>query len=395
MAREPTVGTSVRPDAPIDLINAEVWFLGMSRKMRVGMFQTLSLARSGKAIASGIGLFAAFASFPALAGPPALLEQAGRYLGAGWGDGYHACKDGGCRPGADLPPGSYTTQFTKRTKPASDCGGIYPPQTGLPRQLRHLAPGCDSTQVFSGRSIIQDSPMSLPLQAPGASAIPHPPMQPIPIEPLEREMRDDGSTLQPATPPAPATTPKPIPTPAPLTPSTEPSLLDENDPRLDLPPAWEEGQASDSLLPGSDLQSPENSGVQPSEELSSPSDRSMDLLPDVEELPSPSLEDASLLDERLLNESEEQSIQEDPDALLPQPSLDPLMEQLPAPKGMKLDSASMPRGYQPLVRSNPYVGSRTPGTSRPVSAPSVRRLPVNSYKVNLNAQRQWKPVRQP
>ncbi len=32
------------------------------------------------------------------------IDRTGRYLGAGWGDGYHTCKGSCCRPGSDIPP---------------------------------------------------------------------------------------------------------------------------------------------------------------------------------------------------------------------------------------------------------------------------------------------------
>ncbi len=38
---------------------------------------------------------------------PNKLQQLGRACGVGWGDGYHACRCSGFRPGADLPPEPY------------------------------------------------------------------------------------------------------------------------------------------------------------------------------------------------------------------------------------------------------------------------------------------------
>ncbi len=43
----------------------------------------------------------------AVAETPSKLQQLGRLIGAGWGDGYHACKCSGNRPCADLPPRPY------------------------------------------------------------------------------------------------------------------------------------------------------------------------------------------------------------------------------------------------------------------------------------------------
>ena len=49
------------------------------------------------------------------------IQRLGRNCGFGWGDGYHACKSSGCRPGADLPPRSYSKQFSGGCLPGSLC----------------------------------------------------------------------------------------------------------------------------------------------------------------------------------------------------------------------------------------------------------------------------------
>ncbi|KLU02593.1 hypothetical protein RISK_005659 [Rhodopirellula islandica] len=41
------------------------------------------------------------------AGFPEMVERVGRFCGASWGDGYHACHSSGMRPMANLPPRSY------------------------------------------------------------------------------------------------------------------------------------------------------------------------------------------------------------------------------------------------------------------------------------------------
>ncbi|MGB7342647.1 MAG: hypothetical protein WBD20_00390 [Pirellulaceae bacterium] len=55
------------------------------------------------------------------------LQRIGRTLGCGWGDGYHACQDSGFRPGADLPPRSYSKQFGGGCLPGSPCAGSWSP----------------------------------------------------------------------------------------------------------------------------------------------------------------------------------------------------------------------------------------------------------------------------
>lgn len=86
------------------------------------------------------------------AGNPVSVDRVGRIFGFGWGDGYHACRDSGCRPGADLPPQGYADQFNSR-KACSGCGPVYPPHTALPTprhslghpvvSVPHLGNSCD------------------------------------------------------------------------------------------------------------------------------------------------------------------------------------------------------------------------------------------------------------
>ncbi|WP_197169047.1 hypothetical protein [Novipirellula galeiformis] len=64
--------------------------------------------------ASSVTIFAAMFAVCVLGGAgtaeadvPNPLQQFGRMVGAGWGDGYHACKCSGFRPLADLPPRPY------------------------------------------------------------------------------------------------------------------------------------------------------------------------------------------------------------------------------------------------------------------------------------------------
>ncbi|WP_182865083.1 hypothetical protein [Stieleria mannarensis] len=86
---------------------------------------------------------------------PATLQRVGRLLGVGWGDGYHVCRDGGCRPGADLPPHGFPDQFGHK-KCADRCGQIYPAATALPRVrhgLPHLLTGLPTLPPVSGPAV--------------------------------------------------------------------------------------------------------------------------------------------------------------------------------------------------------------------------------------------------
>lgn len=54
------------------------------------------------------------------------LDRTGRFWGAGFGDGYHACHGSGLRPGADLPPvSSHASRRNLQTFSASGCGTYY------------------------------------------------------------------------------------------------------------------------------------------------------------------------------------------------------------------------------------------------------------------------------
>ena len=67
---------------------------------------TFKRAISGAIAATVIGC----GSF-AFADTPQPVQRLGRLVGAGWGDGYHACDSSGIRPCADLPPKSYYQRF--------------------------------------------------------------------------------------------------------------------------------------------------------------------------------------------------------------------------------------------------------------------------------------------
>lgn len=102
---------------------------------------------------AALGLAAADQTLPdAHADHPATMQRLGRLLGVGWGDGYHVCRDGGFRPGADLPSHGYPDQFGHASC-RDGCGSIYPPGTGLSQVHSgppHLLTGLPSLPAVSG-----------------------------------------------------------------------------------------------------------------------------------------------------------------------------------------------------------------------------------------------------
>ena len=130
------------------------------------------------------------------------IQHVGRLLGVGWGDGYHVCRDGGFRPGADLPPKGFPDQFGPPKKRVGFGGGgeIYPPGTGLARA--HTAANsqsCDSgncdyspvgnssytsdvvDQTFSDRSVPQ--PLESKQIPPSTVTVKKSPINLSPIDP--------------------------------------------------------------------------------------------------------------------------------------------------------------------------------------------------------------------
>ncbi|MEL6109504.1 MAG: hypothetical protein AAFU85_26135 [Planctomycetota bacterium] len=118
----------------------------------------LRITQASLAIAIAIGSLGT-----ADAGKPLSLQRLGRQFGVGWGDGYHACRDGGHRPGADLAPQSYYDQFVVQKSRWAACENVYPPSTALcldgtcdskVASLSDCDGGCDDTShdaaVFGG-----------------------------------------------------------------------------------------------------------------------------------------------------------------------------------------------------------------------------------------------------
>lgn len=105
---------------------------------------------------------------------PASINRVGRWLGVGWGDGYHVCRDGGHRPGADLPPESFPDKFGAKKASAGGCqvaGGckVYPAGTALPYSCDATgAVSCDAgccDELPAEFTLVPDSGQQVDLQA--------------------------------------------------------------------------------------------------------------------------------------------------------------------------------------------------------------------------------------
>ncbi|MEM6471736.1 MAG: hypothetical protein AAF802_19405 [Planctomycetota bacterium] len=379
----------------------------------------------------------ATAGSTAFADTTSIIDRAGRLLGFGWGDGYHACRDGGCRPGADLPPGSYVQQFGSAKRRDIGHGGIYPSQTALPKRLQHLRSDCDSPlqhHLFDRGHSLDGGSSSVLMHAPVAPSVPFQnramspslpmvPSEPLPYaEPIERPSISDDTSLMPID----ELGPEPNAVDAPDADAIADDVVDDL-----LPPAWEDEsyeQATPKALPNVEEIAPSET-FEPEtifepqttqREAPSPSDQgssllpeetlmpSNELLPDNSLLPAPMKEDDSLL----LDENEVELIPDGPsldDELLPKDELvrPPFVEQLPTPPGAKLDSTALPRGYGNVVRINPYVrgskvttarkGIRTvqPSSTLKSVPPRTKARPTAIRSTASPERRQWSPVKQP
>lgn len=143
-----------------------------------------------------------------LAGSSALadnphVQRIGRWLGVGWGDGYHVCRDNGFRPGADLPPHGYPHQFGPQAKPAA-CGQIYPPGTAMIRKQSAACDvgGCDAGNIGHDLMPQSSTPQSVNL---APVVIPKPVMdQAIQAPPRQTYSLSPPATSQPSATPAPS-----------------------------------------------------------------------------------------------------------------------------------------------------------------------------------------------
>ncbi len=103
----------------------------------------------------------------AWAGFPKPLETAGRLYGVYWGDGYHACASSGIRPGADLPPKSYSARHRSGSRVAREgilhrIGATYYDRFDAANARACGSPGCGSgacdcgpVTVIHGSQVIQ------------------------------------------------------------------------------------------------------------------------------------------------------------------------------------------------------------------------------------------------
>lgn len=151
------------------------------------------------------------------------VNRLGRLVGAGWGDGYHACASSGRQWGADLPPRSYAD----RQQPSLQCRAatFYDQFDWVP--AHHQAGGCDSFGcdsaseiLIDGSQVIQNSTSIRPpsTRAPvptlskpiGAVAPDATSMNRMPPAPIRRRVQSDRLTETPPSieslAPRPATT---------------------------------------------------------------------------------------------------------------------------------------------------------------------------------------------
>ena len=120
--------------------------------------------------------------YAVFAGKPEPVQRVGRFFGAGWGDGYHACETSGFRPAANLPPKSYYQRYghsgclSKLGGGGATCssafGNLYGSVSGY--GTKHCShggacdqPHCDSPGCDSAYATGEMSPVSL---APGSLA---------------------------------------------------------------------------------------------------------------------------------------------------------------------------------------------------------------------------------
>ena len=386
-----------------------------------------------------------------LADVPAPIQKVARAIGIGWGDGYHACKDGGCRPGADLPPSSFSDR--RSAKPVdTSCQQVYPAGTLAPirRQTDCQSGACD--QISLGQSVMRPSP---PAQTLMPNAIPQTPVyQPVPAaQPsLAPQRAPENHGRQPAGEPAPQRyrSQRPaIPTPPSSTADeSDDSQVPIHDDDADLLLPHKEQQAADSLktetnrtettprqpirmnrleqeeressspsdlvLPPSErkspnLQAPQNSATQNSATQNSATQNTVPPTAEqrVEELPKPDLrEDAPEPD--YLNDKRFEVIPAPPAEKGEDDSEDLLDSDDDDDDLLSLNSAHPPLGrYQtqmvPLappsnqparIRSNPFVDGQPAGTR--VNQPRINELVVPRIATRPGHRaRNWVPVRQP
>ncbi|QEF99049.1 hypothetical protein Mal15_31080 [Stieleria maiorica] len=387
-----------------------------STTKRLATSATLALA----ALTSAAGIH----SIPdARADHPATLQRVGRLLGVGWGDGYHVCRDGGCRPGADLPPHGFPDQFGHK-RCADGCGQIYPAGTALPQVrhgLPHLLTGLPKLPPVSGPAVYSagvapcHSPNRTRTTCDDAACDVSGCDYADEIVDAPNALAGPETNSPPNAPPEPssAVADAPLSNIQQIQPGPAVTLSNESDESMALPPDWMAGpdpltdpaEAADRQL---QVDSPAASAApgpkapqrtfQP-EVVASPSDETtlLDLSP-----PTLNTEAAS-------EQSGEPDLLNDPayEQRLPPAAhfrgIDDLGTVEVSPRDASDAAVDIPVQLRPIpqdppqpfatppVRSNPYIGSghRNSSSQTQSAAPRVATLPGSG------ANRDWNPIRQP
>lgn len=291
-------------------------------------------ARTIRVAAAVTFVAVAASSTGVIAEHPASVQRLGRWLGVGWGDGYHVCRDGGFRPGADLPPASFPDQFGPKP-PAQQCGPIYPPGAGLPPSVARSTPTSTSHQTDC------DSPISF-----GQSSI-----DPIPYA---------AETVIPPVGPAKSSPPLNA-SAAPQSPEPTPA---EDAGTQQVPPSWLDFDSATSIVLPPDSFTPQNSALAPGD---IGSDHSESASPSDLRLPSPARLPAT--DGPLLLEEQVPSEKIPPDQ--PATEFDLLIDesvQTGLPSVKRLPSGEGHRGDSEVDRATENVAVQSPSTVSPVIA---------------------------
>ena len=360
---------------------------------------------------------------------PSSLQRLGRWMGFGWGDGYHACADGGVRPGADLPPKDYPEEMSRTSKCSrGDCGTVYPASAALYPQRRStcVTGNCVSTT--------QSAPHPVPTVSPYSQSTPvSPNLVPAP------------ATIQSVPVPA-----RPMPAVTPQKPDTyrapiqrDPNVRSDNQGRSLLdqqqnsrqetqqqtaPDDWQIEPDTDDEPSPSDLRAPGAPALQ------NPTGEDSDLLTPSDNLERPAFpsrtSDLPMNRNERANRSERELIPtpadpilEDSDNLLDGPDLlnGGSVEELPAPKGSLLNStrrsgfesnaprgpsslsaptngysyrAAYPHQYLPSgrptapVQQNPYLIQGRPAYQMAAPRAQIATRPVDPYARNVIRQPQ-------
>ncbi|OYP36862.1 hypothetical protein [Rhodopirellula sp. MGV] len=364
-----------------------------------------------KSLACAIGL--GIAATPAFADGPSHVRQLGRLLGVGWGDGYHACSNGECRPGADLPPHGFAARHIDCDSSAASCepcNGIYPPGFGLPAK-KHHANNCDTgacrvppPMPYSGVTEVVMPPacIRLPKIGPRGYAPVYPPQGPQPVQRRHvSQPHCDGLTTYPTQGQANVAFPVMPPIEHGDWPTGISSGGQEVTPILTSPqsqplPAPPHAIHADDTVTGSGINGqPDDTAETPNEELLSPSDASqVELLPEVQGTPLPTAPPERSI-EALPAPSERQPI--DDEAWF-EGVLDENEDDLLIPNG----HVGVPIQNSPnAVQSNPYFPPyQRPGSTSVATRPATESngaAPAVPIRVATRPDKQgsWNPVRQP